>query len=160
MVPRRQALSPAARTSVVRNRSGWATDASRGDRRPSVGIEPCLEPRRGSDPGGWMRHGIHSAGDARSGARSRFLDRCPRSDDRCPSRCQRRRGRLAPSFRKKARSHSASANSSQNGSTESLRLWVCVIGSRMAGKISVCFEGAPGEVQKLVINSAWRRRPA
>src|ERR1700723_2879549 len=36
-VRRRQALSAEARTSVVRNRSGWTTDASRDDRRPPFG---------------------------------------------------------------------------------------------------------------------------
>src|SRR6266850_136269 len=37
-VRRRQALSAEARTSVVRNRSGWTTDASRDDRCPPFGI--------------------------------------------------------------------------------------------------------------------------
>jgi hypothetical protein len=33
-------LSAEARTSVVRNRSGWTADASRDDRCPPFGIEP------------------------------------------------------------------------------------------------------------------------
>src|ERR1700730_9059894 len=41
-VRRRQALSAEARTSVVRNRSGWTTDASRDDRCPPFGIGPRL----------------------------------------------------------------------------------------------------------------------
>src|ERR1700742_1834902 len=41
-VCRRQALSAESRTSVVRNRSGWTTDASRDDRCPPFGIGPCL----------------------------------------------------------------------------------------------------------------------
>ena len=39
-VRRSQALSAEARTSVVRNRSGWTTDASRDDRCPPFGIGP------------------------------------------------------------------------------------------------------------------------
>src|ERR1700733_4800184 len=39
-VRRRQGVSAEARTSVVRNRSGWTTDASRDDRCPPSGIGP------------------------------------------------------------------------------------------------------------------------
>src|SRR5438445_7605738 len=41
-VCRRQALSAEARTSVVRNRSGWTTDSSRDDRCPPFEIGPFL----------------------------------------------------------------------------------------------------------------------
>ena len=39
---RRQALTAEARTSEVRNRSGWTTDASRDDPCLPFGIGPCL----------------------------------------------------------------------------------------------------------------------
>src|SRR5882762_9709063 len=48
-VCRRQALSAEVRTSVVRNRSGWTTDASRNDRCPPFRIGPRLSCSRFDD---------------------------------------------------------------------------------------------------------------
>src|SRR6266702_1412983 len=72
-VCRRQALSAEARTSVVRNRSGWTTDASRDDRCPPFGIGPCLSAYAMSTPPvlahiredvRWCGHGFWKANPA------------------------------------------------------------------------------------------------